>query len=184
MKAFSNWLYRISTNRNTLITLVIFVLFAALALPRMLDTPWIKAAGLPDTTLVYSAHDLYTMAEAYGESGRAAFTPWHFTWDLAFPIVYTALLLIAGSWLIRPVSATASRWRFVNTLPLIGFLLDLLENGAASFVITHYPARTPMAAIVPIITLVKWSSIGITIVILLALGVSGIKQRKAHPLAR
>ena len=177
MKKYSEWLYRVSTNRVTLAWLVVFLLFALLVLPKAVRTPWIEAAGLPDIMLHYSSADLYAMAETYGSAGRAAFVRWHFTDDLIFPIIYTVFLLTASSWLIQRVSPSAAWLRRLNLFPLIGAFFDILENVTTSFVMAHYPASSPLAASsAPIITSAKWLFIGLSALVLIVMGATAIRR--------
>ena len=57
--------------------------------------------GTPDTSLYYTAADLYRMAEGYGPQGRTAYIRARFTFDVAWPLVYLAFLVTALSWLIN-----------------------------------------------------------------------------------
>ena len=114
-------------------------------------------AGSPDTSLFYSTADLSRMAEAYGEQGRQAYIHARFTFDLLWPLVYTAFLCTSLSWLNRRAFPADSPWQRMNLVPLAAMLLDLLENISTSLVMAQYPAPLPLAAaLAPIFTLAKW----------------------------
>ena len=80
-KGISGWLYKVSRGWVALSALGIFMLFSALVLPDQADRAEMASgsAASPDTSLYYSAEDLYRMAEAYGEQGREAYVRARFT---------------------------------------------------------------------------------------------------------
>ncbi len=163
LRNISTWLYCFSRGWVALAALAIFLLFGALVLPGQAAAARVysAAAGSPDTSLFYSPSDLLRMAESYGESGRQAYVRARFTFDLAFPLVFTFFLASANSWLLSRALPAASRWRLLNLIPLGGMLFDYLENISAALVIGRYPASTPLlAAFAPVFTLLKWAFVG------------------------
>lgn len=163
MGKISEWMHRISTGRITFLALVIFLLFGALVLPAQSRQAEQASggAGSPDTSFFYSAADLYQMAESYGEAGRAAYIRARFTFDLVFPLVYTASLATALSWLIRRAFKPGSAWQLANLAPVLGAIFDFLENISAALVMGRYPAQTPVAAwLAPVFTFIKWIFVG------------------------
>jgi len=164
-------LHRIATGRVTLLATVIFVLFTALVLPGQATEAEIASggAGSPDTSFWYTPTELYQMAEAYGPEGRQAYVRARWTFDLIWPIVYTAFLSLAIGWLYRRAFAASSRWQLANLVPIAGMLLDYLENSATSLVMARYPALTPgIAHLAPLFTLTKWVLVSASFVLLLA----------------
>jgi hypothetical protein len=167
----SNSLIRISKGWVALAALVIFVAFSALVLPGQAsraeqDT---GAAGSPDLSLTYSAQDLYRWADAYGEEGRSAYVRARFTFDLLWPLVYTFFLVTAISWLLARAFPAGSRWQCANLVPLAAALFDYAENVSTSLVMLRFPAQTPILDVLaPIFTLVKWSLVGGSVVLLVA----------------
>jgi hypothetical protein len=163
IKQISNWLQRISTGWVTLLALLIFLVFTAAVLPGQSAAAEAIAqgAGSPDLSLTYSREDLYTMAEQYGESGRSAYIRARWTFDLVFPLVYTAFLATAISWLFRRALSESSPWQMANLAPLLGMVFDFLENSAASLVLARYPQQTPVVdALAPAFTFIKWVFVG------------------------
>jgi len=159
----SAWLRRRSSTGVALAALVVFLLFSAVVLPRQAAQADQAAGGVgsPDTSLWYSAADLYAMAEAYGEQGRAAYVRARFTFDLIWPVVYTLFLTTAIGWLFSRGVAAGSRWQWANLLPLVAMLLDYLENLSTSVVMLRYPAQTAVIGhLVPLFTLSKWACVG------------------------
>ena len=178
MRDLSDWLHRLSTGRAALIALVIFLLFTALVLPKQAAHTDAGGAGSPDTSFIYSAGDLYRMAEAYGRAGRIDYVRVRFTFDLIWPVVYFVFLATAISWLSRQAFTPQSLWQRANLVPAIGTLLDYLENVAATLVIGRYPARTPVVDVLaPVFTFVKWIFVGGSFVILMVALVTALWGR-------
>ena len=178
MQNLSDWLHQLSTGRATLIALVILLLFTTLVLPKQAANADAGGAGSPDLSLIYSAGDLYRMAEAYGPAGRTDYIRVRFTFDLIWPVVYVAFLATAISWLSRQAFTPQSPWQRANLIPVIGTLFDYLENVAAALVIGRYPARTPgIDVLAPVFTFVKWSSVGGSFVILMVALVAAVWPR-------
>jgi hypothetical protein len=169
-KRISAWLYRISNGWVTLMALVVFVLFTALVLPRQAAQAEAEtgSASSPDTSLVYTPADLYRLAEAYGPEGRAAYVRARFTFDLVWPLVYLAFLATALSWVSARAFPPDSPWRLANLAPLLGVLLDYLENLSVSAVMLRYPAPTAVIDhLAPAFTLLKWVFVGGSFALLL-----------------
>lgn len=150
---------RWSTGRIAFAALAVFVAFTGTVLPAQAARARLifGTAGSPDTSFLYGAADLYRMAQAYGEAGRAAYIHARFTFDVIWPLVYTLFLVTAISWLFRKALPADSRWQRLNLLPFLGMGFDFLENIGASVVMGRYPAPTPMLDwLTPVFTLVKW----------------------------
>jgi hypothetical protein len=168
MIRFSRWLQRYSTGAVVLAALLVFLLFSALVLPRQ-SRPQASEAGTPDLSLFYSKGDLYRWAEAYGEQGRQDYVRARFTFDVAWPLVYTFFLVTAISWLCAKAFQPGSRWQLANLAPVLGMSFDFLENIATSLVMRRFPQPTPLVdALAGIFTLLKWGFIAASFVLLLA----------------
>lgn len=162
-KKLSDWLHRVSSGWVALVALVVFVLFTALVLPRQAASAEESAAeaGTPDLSFYYSPGDLYRMAEAYGEDGREAYIRVRFTFDLLWPVVYTFFLATAISWLYARGFSESSPWQRANLAPVLGMILDYLENISTSLVMLRYPQPTPVVTwLAPIFTSLKWVFVG------------------------
>ncbi len=170
-KRISEWLRQVSTGWVALAALTIFLLFSTLVLPRQSATAGevAQGAGSPDTSLYYSADDLYQMAEAYGEQGRKAYIRARFTFDLLWPLVYALFLVTAISWLFSKAFAPDSWWQRVNLTPVLGALFDYLENISTSLVMGRYPNPTAVVDVLaPVFTLLKWAFLAASFALLLA----------------
>ena len=184
-KKLSDWLYRMSTGWVTLAALVIFLLFAALVLPRQAARAEEETGTgrSPDTSLFYTPEELYQMAEAYGPEGRSYYIRARFTFDLVFPLVYLFFLATSISWIYGHLFVPDALWRWANLVPVLGALFDLLENSTASFVMARFPDRTPVIdTLAPLFTFVKWIFVGGSFVVLgvglVAWGLRWLKLRR------
>ena len=177
----SRWLMRASTGPVTLALVAVLVAFTIVVLPAQSEAARLagKGAGSPDTSLWYSAADLYRMAETYGPEGRQAYVQARFTFDIVWPLVYVSGLSAALSWLLSRACAAGSRWRLANLAPLLGGLLDLGENLSTSFVMLRYPALTPILdSLAAGFTLAKWAVLAFCFLALIA-AVGTLAQRAA-----
>lgn len=168
----SHWLLKISTGPLALACLVLVLVFSAIVLPDQMAKAEVYSSdvGSPDLSLYYTAADLYRMAEAYGPTGRAAYIRARFTFDLVFPLVYTAFLVTAISWLVKRANLAWGRWGRLNLLPVAGMLFDFLENISAATVMSTYPQTTAVLDhLAGVFTLIKWVFISSSFVVLVLL---------------
>lgn len=159
MQKTSNWLLRISTTWLMITSLLVMVAFMIFVLPAQAANAARQSGSerSPDTSFIYSPEDLYQMAEEYGETGRQAYIRARWTFDLVFPLVYTAFLAFGISWFVQRLSGWAPAWRFSNLLPILGGIFDLLENTATSLSLAAYPARPGLILFsASLFTPIKW----------------------------
>lgn len=168
LRRISNFFYGVSSGWVTLAGLAVFVLFMIFVLPQQAQKAQAYSGGTsPDTSYLYSASDLYSMAERYGPDGRAAYIYARFTFDLIFPLAYLFFLTTSLSWLLARGIPEHSRWRLLNLFPFAGAVFDYLENISTSLVMARYPATTPgVDLLAPVFTLVKWFFVNGSFVIL------------------
>ena len=158
MKKISEFFYKRLQGWVVLAALFLFLAFSFLTLPgqNAIAEKYSGGAGSPDTSLFYTGNELYHLAGAYGAEGRAAFIHARWTFDLAFPLVYTFFLVTAVSWLLNKTFSQGSKWRLLNLVPLAAMLLDFLENTMTSLVMARYPLHCPPGEILaPIFTPIK-----------------------------
>ncbi|MBK6645342.1 MAG: hypothetical protein IPG44_06250 [Anaerolineales bacterium] len=121
LKRISKSFYSMSTGWAALTGLAVFVFFMIVVLPQQAQKAEAYSGGTsPDTSYIYSAGDLYQMAEDYGAEGRAAYIYARFTFDLVFPLVYGFFLTATISWLLARGLVETSGWRLLNLFPLAG----------------------------------------------------------------
>jgi len=170
LSRISSFLYRLSIGPVTLVALIGFLLFGGLVLPAQAQKAdaYSNGADSPDSSFFYSKEDLYEMAEAYEEAGRAEYIRARFTFDLIFPLVYLFFLATSISWVFAHTFLDVSnRWRLLNLFPVFGAFFDYLENIAASLVMMNYPNQTPVVDYMsPIFTSTKWFFVNGSFVVL------------------
>jgi hypothetical protein len=174
-RRLSERLHGITSGWLAIAALVIFLLFSALVLPSQSaqSLEQTGGAGSPDLSFLYTPEDLYRMAEAYGEVGRAAYVRARFSFDLIWPLVYAFFLSTSISWLTAGAFIKGSLWRRANLAPGLGMLFDYLENLSTSLVMMRYPSRTPgVDVLAPLFTAVKWVFVsGSFLLLLISVGV-------------
>ena len=107
------------------------------------------------------------MAESYGNAGRKAYIRARFSFDLIFPLLYTAFLVTSISWTFGKAFKQQSRWQLANLAPVLGMVFDFLENVSTSLVMARYPTQAPITAwLAPIFTFIKWVFVGGSFVLL------------------
>ncbi len=170
VKQLSSWCYQVVTCPVLVAAVMIFIFFLVVVLPGMAGS-LAELTGTelsPDTSVFYSAEELYGMAESYGEEGRAFYIYSRFTFDLIWPAAYLFFLAASVSYLFRYLQPD-NPWRLVNLLPFAGALFDILENSAASLVMYRYPLPTAVIAqLAPVFTFFKWYFIVLSFMALMA----------------
>ncbi len=159
MKKFVNWLVKISTGWVALAGLLVFLLFTILVLPGQASQAesYTGKAGSPDTSLFYSADQLYKFAERYGPQGREAYIRARLTFDFIWPLVYAAFLTTSISWLTQQAGQKSSLLRYANLVPFLGLGFDFLENISTSIVMMRFPSKTPiLVSLAGYFTAIKW----------------------------
>jgi len=170
MKKFANWFLRISSGWVALFCLVVFLLFVSLVLPDQAEKAdrYSPGSGSPDTSFFYTASELYGFADSYGPLGRAAYVRARLTFDVIWPLVYTAFLITAISWLTQQTLQSSHGMGKMNLVPLAAMLFDFLENAAAAIVMARYPDPTPiLAQLAGWFTAVKWILLSASFILLL-----------------
>lgn len=110
-----------------------------------------------DTIQFYSANQVYQILTAQGEAGRAASNLMHWTIDLTFPILLSALLAlwITSTW--KKVLPAENPWLYLNLLPLVFVLADYAENITSLTLISRFPEELlGLAQAVSIFSTFKW----------------------------
>jgi hypothetical protein len=180
MKTLSAWLYRISSLGLLLMAAGVFAIFMAVVLPDQAAKAAVYTGevGSPDTSFFYTAETLFSLADQYGEAGRAAYIEARFTFDLIFPLVYGFFLATTISWFGKLSLAEDSRWRLLNLAPVLGVLFDYLENISAAAAMSYYPGRIPLVAwAAAIFTLIKWLFVYGSFLVLLVFALIWLVQR-------
>lgn len=170
MNKISAFFYRVSRGWVTLLAVVVFLVFSTWQLPQQnaRADQYSQGIGSPDTSLFYSGGELFSMAKWYGMEGRSAYLRARWTFDLAFPFVYTFFLVTAVSWVLNRALPERSRLRLLNLLPLAAIAFDFLENSMTSIVMWGFPSRIAIAeGLAVVATPLKWLTLAISFLVLL-----------------
>jgi len=173
MKAISRWLRKISTTWMMVGTLLLMVAFMIFVLPRQASAAdqVSREAQSPDLSFFYTPKQLVQMAGEYGSEGRQAYIRTRWTFDLVFPLVYTAFLTVGISWFINRLDGFSGFWLHTNLVPVLAGLFDLLENIGTSVSMSLYPAQVPgWLILASISTPIKWSYLTGSFILYLGLG--------------
>ncbi|MDD3477885.1 MAG: hypothetical protein PHP32_03335 [Candidatus Izemoplasmatales bacterium] len=128
----------------------------------------------PDTLFYYTPATLFSLANVYGSDGVAFYATLHFTFDVAFPVVYGLFFLL---W-FESFFQGSRILPYAKTAIVLGVLFDFVENIGVTIVMTEYTmASTRMdelALVTAIASGLKW------LMILGSLGfmVFGMYQKK------
>jgi len=163
MQKISNWFYRVSQGWLALAGLIIFMVFTALVLPGQAAQAetYSGDVGSPDSSFFYTADQVYQFAETYGPQGRRSYIQARWTFDVAWPLVYTLFLATAITWLTKKAGQQNGPLKSINIIPVFAMTLDFLENTATSIVMARYPLKTPVVAhLSGFFTTLKWLLIG------------------------
>ena len=98
---------------------------------------WLVPGDLIDTMPGYSYDDVIMLMGVYGEEGRTTYAWSSLTIDTLIPISYVSFL--AG--LIYRFRLTESTW-FLAYLPIVGGVMDLLENLQITTMLLQFPDFT------------------------------------------
>ena len=115
-------------------------------------------AQIPDIAFGYTAEQLYTWFELYGERGRSIYAWIALGIDLVYPVIYTM-----GFIFFLTTAFEHAFPRQINSLyklcllPLLVFAADLIENALLSVALHSLPTQMPtLVAVASAVTQIKW----------------------------
>lgn len=82
---------------------------------------------------------------SYGDAGPF-WTRIYLTWDIVNPIMYTLIMSLFISWLLKRNFKPGSKLMKMNVLPVGVGLFDLFENVGIVTLLTVYPAKPSVVA--------------------------------------
>jgi hypothetical protein len=140
------------------------------------------AGDIPDLRFGASGQEIYRYLAALGDAGRRAYLRFLATVDIAFPLAYTASLLVLVVYLRQRVRAGGRFIRLVPLAPFVIGLFDIIENLLNIVLIRHYPERLDaLAGLSGVVTVAKWLGFALYVLtagVLVALAIrEGMKRR-------
>jgi len=179
LNQLKGWIERLTSRYTLILSLIIFGFFIAHVLPREMARTafYTEGLGTPDTKGFYTPTELFDMADHYGDVGRMDYVRSRLTFDVVWPLVYLFFFLVWST------VATSKKYRIFNTLPLLAFMADLLENSFVSIVMVQFPLRSTFVAILALtFSLVKWIAVFGCLLILFVGGVNRLKNGFHKPI--
>ncbi|MFZ5516173.1 MAG: hypothetical protein ACOY90_06015 [Candidatus Zhuqueibacterota bacterium] len=168
-KKSSLWIERISNPATILLLLFLFAAFQLIFQIGLM--PKFKAitgsSRLLDFELVKSGDDAHEIISGYGEQGKHLYNYIQLV-DTFYPIAYSLLLATLICFLLHGL---AQRLKPICLLPLTGALFDYTENFGIFLMLRIHPEPIqPIASAAHWMSLGKFSLIGLSIFIILILG--------------
>jgi hypothetical protein len=125
----------------------------------------------PDLLPLVGRAELYTLIDALGQAGRAAYMPIA-DLDMIYPVVYGVFLSLALAWGLGKRALESQLWRVVLLLPLVGVIADYIENLSARSLLAGWPERADGVASVWVYAhAAKWSALLPALVLLLVIAI-------------
>ncbi len=136
--------YAISKIWYILLLLGIFIAVLVATLPALQDA----SAGIEglDTRYFYTPEEAYRTISSYSTTGREMLRSLYLSVDVAYPLLYSTLLTLLVSWVLKQSTHPESRWRRLNILPLGAIFFDLLENISIVAMLTAFPNQLRIVA--------------------------------------
>ena len=160
---------------HVLISLVIFVGFVATILPNE------AAAGLAngltesiDTSFSYTPTRLYEIISSYTYEVRMLYIYQRFTFDLIWPLVYGAFIILTSWYLIEK---TNLKYKKLRLIPIIAVGFDFLENILVSLLMYLYPYQSYFLAIIASsFTTLKWLTLSLSFIMIMILFINNLSK--------
>jgi hypothetical protein len=156
---------------HVLLVLFIFAIFTATILPS--EAIRGVEAGLTqsiDTSILYSVEDLYLIISGYTREVRLAYIYQRFTFDLIWPLVYGAFIVVTTTYLL--IKIKIKRINSLIYFPLAALGFDFLENISVSILMFIYPLRINVIALMAsLFTTLKWITLSYSFIQIIILTV-------------
>lgn len=145
------------------VIVVLFLLFVVIMLPTM--AIWLKQLtgnfDTPDTIITFTINDYYVMKQNFGLLGSKIYVLQRFTFDLLWPIIYVCFIWV--------LNGRFTKYFKINDviffIPVIAFVLDLLENIIASIFFLQ-GVHEVFLYVLMVATTLKWVLLFIVTVVL------------------
>lgn len=122
---------------------------------------------LLDLKLYYNAAEAQEMIHSYGFDGRTIYINGILLLDYLYPIVYSLLLIF----IIFRLGSNIK----LSVIPLPAIIFDYLENSSIVWMLYKYPETYGIGNISGIFTLLKWSFVIISILLIIVLLIKKVK---------
>ncbi len=164
MGGFYKFLEKISSGPLVIVSIFIFALCIAVILPaqQAKTKEYAGDAGSVDTSFFPQPDQVYEIAEAYGEEGRAKYIKARYTFDVIWPLAYTFFMVALITFCAKKIFGDGSKWIHLNLVAIGPIVFDFIENGFAMVVMSAYPEHMDGAAyVMGTATMIKWVIMGV-----------------------
>ena len=161
----------ISSTRNLILMIISsFVVVMVMAmLTQTLVYDVYTDVTMPDTRFSYSINEIMDAFNALGQEGLYAWAQAHML-DFVFPLTYMFALAFGINMELRNSYPDNVRAKLLVLFPLLGGIMDYVENILVLTQIASYPVLSePVIVIASAITSLKWVFLGAGFVIVFAL---------------
>jgi hypothetical protein len=164
LRRVTEGLVALGSGRRALASVVVFLVFSATVLPWQagIARAYSEGVGSPDSSFFYTRDQLYAFAEAFGADGRSSYVLARVTFDVVWPLVYGAMLVLVIGWLLQRSTDFGAPPRFLVLLPVIAVLADYAENTCTAIVMARWPETTDvLASLAGVFTATKWTTLSL-----------------------
>jgi hypothetical protein len=154
---------RISGGRWVILFAILFMIAGSLVTRKPFGIAQLEeitnGVGALDVEMFATAEQIYHVLDRQGEAGREFYKRLLLTVELVFPLVYRLFNVVFISFTFGRWLGPDSKWNKLSLAPLIGMIVDYVENALVLTMLFTYPQRLAVvASIVGIVTTVKWFS--------------------------
>jgi hypothetical protein len=179
---YFTWIYTKASLRLVLIVLGVFIVFLGGVLPVVsyLSETVFGLEGSPDTEFRFDIGSYYAMRSQYGVAGRRIYIILRWTFDVVWPIVYTAFFMITTAYFAKKI--IRGRGIFLLIVPLAALVFDFLENSIATLFMIIYPSQVDsLVYALMTVSLIKWVMVGASFMIVIGLSLINLIKTYALP---
>ncbi len=170
LERFINWLEKISGPKSILIMVMILIPFNLLFFPwvnRQLDH--LSGYQLLDSRFAYTPAEAVLRLDAYSGAGRTLYLVNDWTFDLAYPVIYSLLAGFILTLVLKVAFPPLSPLQRMQLFPFCMAFFDYLENISISLLLILFPGQPNwLIQVASASTTLKWCFAGFSIFALLA----------------
>ena len=174
-------IYTKTNYKHTLFFFLFFLVFTSVVLPYIsnLTERVIGVSESIDTNFSFNLFTLYTIIDSYQEEGRRFYVLIRWTFDVVWPLIYTAMLLTGIAFFAKKIQC---KFQYkILYVPLLAISFDYLENIFATFAMLYYPGKLDLVMYFLIASsMLKWGILSLAFLILILLIIRTIVKGKQN----
>jgi len=188
VRALSNLLYRLSSWRSIVLSIVIYGWFLSQVMAPQADAMQAFAGdwGSPDGHFYYTPDELYAHLSTWSAAGQQQYIDFRLSLDPVWALVYSLFLITVLSVTLRMLYPRDAPQRLLNLIPLLPMLADIAENFMGIAVIHNLPQRLDvLAGLTAATTTFKWTTLalahGLMLLCIICAAWQSIHRRRHSP---